>query len=101
MSDALIIAFAKLRALRLDARAELLTHAAKLPRRQRAAAVREIEAVAELFRGVRLDDGRFTTRDAPLPRVSRVTKAEAATRRNYLRSHAQRLAAQSRAGQYQ
>lgn len=89
--DALIIAFAKLRAARFDARAELLAAAASLPRRQYAAFTREIEAVAALFDDVRPMPKPLEPRPEPEARKGLPTNKERLARQHYMRAHARRL----------
>jgi len=89
--DALIVAFAKLRAARFDARAELLAAAAGLPRRQYAAFTREIEAVAALFDDVRPMPKPLELRPEPQERKGPLTTSERLARQRYMKTHASRL----------
>jgi len=89
--DALIIAFAKLRAAGCNAHAELMTAAARLPRRQGAAFVREVEAVAALFEQVRPKPKPLELRPEPQERKGPLTTSERLARQRYMKTHASRL----------
>jgi len=89
--DALIIAFAKLRAAGCDARAELMAAAARLPRRQGAAFVREVEAVAALFEAACSKSKPIEPRPEPQERKGPPSGKERLARQRYMKTHASRL----------
>ena len=95
--DDIIIAFAKLRAARRDARAELLAAAADLPPRQCAAIACEVEAIAALFEATCPAPTTLSDRPPAEERTTRLTKRERVAQRRYFKEFAERLSAQLRA----